>query len=272
MERDSLHIDKNKLICFKHGVASSIYDYDEYYIIKIFHGKWGYFQYENELESIRFLNLTNIQVPILKDCGFFQDEPYIAMEKVKGKNFLEFLINEENDDLTIYAKQFAKIQCDLHDTKIAEQMIHMKQRYYDIIKSMSIPEDIKEKIFKLIKNGDSLCHNDFHPGNLIINDSGLWLIDWANAGIFDVNIDYAKTLMSFDELNVVQEADLNLNRKKQIFINSYINCIKQEMNYNITKIDEAMELLGNIKDVCLNENKALLKIEIVERIEGQSKW
>ena len=47
-----------------------------------------------------------------------------------------------------------------------------------------------------LPDGDRLCHGDFHPGNCIIGDDGMRVIDWPNAYAGDPDADVARTLLT----------------------------------------------------------------------------
>jgi aminoglycoside phosphotransferase (APT) family kinase protein len=46
-----------------------------------------------------------------------------------------------------------------------------------------------------LPGGDALCHGDFHPGNVLLADSGPSIIDWFDAVSGDPAADIARTLL-----------------------------------------------------------------------------
>ena len=71
----------------------------------------------------------------------------------------------------------------------------------DSLDSTRIPEAARGRVrelFATLPEGDSLCHFDFHPGNVIESPDGPVIIDLASACIGEATADYARTLMLFD--------------------------------------------------------------------------
>lgn len=77
----------------------------------------------------------------------------------------------------------------------------------------------------------SLCHFDIHPGNLLISDSGLKLLDWEYASLGDRLIDIACVLEGFQ---------LNNSKQKQ-FLNAF-NLSTEQMQLPIC-LTQALSLL-----------------------------
>lgn len=64
------------------------------------------------------------------------------------------------------------------------------------IRSSQLPETkIKAALRRLrqLPDGDSLCHGDLHPGNLLVADGCLLAIDWASAGRGPAAFDVARS-------------------------------------------------------------------------------
>ncbi|KAF0811776.1 hypothetical protein IGB42_03793 [Andreprevotia sp. IGB-42] len=46
-----------------------------------------------------------------------------------------------------------------------------------------------------LPDGDALCHGDYHPRNVIVNDSGLHVIDWFDATLGDARADACRSYL-----------------------------------------------------------------------------
>jgi aminoglycoside phosphotransferase (APT) family kinase protein len=46
---------------------------------------------------------------------------------------------------------------------------------------------------RFLPQGSSLCHGDFHPGNVLLGPAGPVIIDWADAGVGHPGADVART-------------------------------------------------------------------------------
>ena len=53
-----------------------------------------------------------------------------------------------------------------------------------------------------LPDGDSVCHADFHPKNVMISESGLIVIDWVHAMRGNFHADVANTLLGLRPRNL----------------------------------------------------------------------
>ena len=51
---------------------------------------------------------------------------------------------------------------------------------------------------------DKVCHGDFTPSNIIVNDNGWYVIDWSHATQGNASADVARTYLIFN-LNYTEE-------------------------------------------------------------------
>lgn len=69
-----------------------------------------------------------------------------------------------------------------------------------VIEAGDLPSEARAVIMKRIRelpDGDSLCHMDFHPDNLICTDRGWMIIDWMNARSGSPLADIARSALIF---------------------------------------------------------------------------
>ena len=56
----------------------------------------------------------------------------------------------------------------------------------------------REKVLDILsglKDGDRVCHGDFHPGNIMLTDKGAIVIDWITVRLGNPMADFARTSM-----------------------------------------------------------------------------
>lgn len=115
-----------------------------------------------------------------------------------------------------------------------------------------------------LPDGNTLCHFDFHPGNIIIRDKEAFIIDWMTACIGDPNADVARTYLLF-RYGELQHVNYFVNKmililKKRIgriYISNYQN------DKNISNYDFEQWLLpvaaGRLSEwITVHERKQLL--------------
>jgi aminoglycoside phosphotransferase (APT) family kinase protein len=57
---------------------------------------------------------------------------------------------------------------------------------------------VEDRILPLLDDGDPrICHGDFHPLNVLVDDDRTSVVDWTDAGIGDRHADIARTAWLF---------------------------------------------------------------------------
>lgn len=138
--------------------------------------------------------------------------PFMIMERVAGKTMLERITANPFAVPRLLAAM-ADLHVELHrmpldgcpltaDRPLAErQLDNLRAR----IDRLGV-RDLDEGLAWLERNSDavadeelSLCHNDFHPMNILISDDGgrMTVIDWTDAALGDRHHDVARTVTLF---------------------------------------------------------------------------
>ncbi len=123
-------------------------------------------------------------------------------------------------------RQLGKILRQLHNVPISDD-IHMAEHGFDMRKhcqcyvqqlnqrpdNLSLFSAAAEDVFSWLQKHPStpvLCHQDIHPGNLLLTEKGILLLDWEYAAANDAYIDLASLLeslsLSAESFNVFQKA------------------------------------------------------------------
>lgn len=143
----------------------------------------------------------------------------IIMEYVNGQSMLDIMLQDGiRYDIEKNAEELAKLQCKvscLDGENFPKGHEVMRRR----ISSVScLDEDTKSKLIELLESlppGNSVCHTDLHPGNVIITEDGFRLIDWCDTMCDSPWLDVARTLLIFEsvtEIPGIDPVDLNKSR------------------------------------------------------------
>lgn len=123
----------------------------------------------------------------------------IIYSYIKGKT-LEQLMRENPDKLEAYLGQMADLQIEINNLRSAK-ISRLKDYLKRSIEGLDMIDDVKkyELLTRLgsMPNHVKLCHGDFEPGNVIINDSGVFIVDWLKAKQGNASADVAKTYLNF---------------------------------------------------------------------------
>jgi thiamine kinase-like enzyme len=119
------------------------------------------------------------------------------MEYIPGKT-LDQLIRENPEKHDELLELFVDLQIEMH-TKTSPMLNKLKDKLVGKIQSV---KDIDATTkYELLMRLDSmpkhikLCHGDFLPSNIIISDSGAYIIDWSHATQGNASGDVATTFL-----------------------------------------------------------------------------
>lgn len=143
------------------------------------------------------LGASFIKMPVLREVSVVDGRWAIAMDFVKGKT-LEQLMEENPDKMDTYINQLVDIHCEIHAQRMP-LLSKLKDKMARQIKSLSEIDEIKK--YELLTRLDSmpkhikLCHGNFEPKNIIINDEGTYVINWGSARQGNASADVARTYL-----------------------------------------------------------------------------
>jgi aminoglycoside phosphotransferase (APT) family kinase protein len=90
-----------------------------------------------------------------------------------------------------------RIHADLHRPEVPDELPSIHELITNRIhESARVPADIAGAALAALEDlpgGRSLCHGDFHPGNVLVTDGGPVVIDWTNASRGPAMADFART-------------------------------------------------------------------------------
>ena len=206
----------NKLVERK---TKEIYE-DNGKIIKLFVEDYSKANVLNEaLNQARVEEGTDLYIPKLIEVTKIEDRWAIVSENIKGIT-LEELMEKEPEKMDEHLAKFIDIQLTILSKQVP-LLNRMKEKFKRKINSASnINDNIKYELLHRLegmKNHTKLCHGDFNPSNIIINEKGeYFVIDWSHVTQGNASADVARTylLFSIQGKNDIAEKYLALFAKK----------------------------------------------------------
>ena len=187
------------------GATATVYEYGEEKVIKVFNEDISDKVITREFDNNRFAYEQKILVPqvfnIIKEDG----KTAIVMERVIGESFLKAIVQSPDKSLSL-SKKFAEIQYKMHcctTSELVTSKLRTLQEFFTERINYSQDLNSKEKsqlqaLLNAQKEGYSLCHNDFHPDNVIHSESKDIIIDWCDATSGNPWADVARTMLTLE--------------------------------------------------------------------------
>lgn len=203
-ENGKLNIDTLKMI--GQGNTAEIYEFEKNKIIKLFREGISKEIAIDEYEKAVFIQVYINNAPHVYDFIENNSRYGIIYERINGKDMIMVMI-KSIVKINYYSRMLAHIHMTVHKAIVnSEGDFTVKRKLTDDIEAVEVITDKNKKLLieylTKLPDGDSLCHFDFHPGNIMIEGKEPVIIDWMTACVGDPCADIARTyiMLSYGEL------------------------------------------------------------------------
>ena len=170
-------------------------------VIKEFSEKFPKSDILNEALNHARVEETGLPIPALRAVSVINGKWTISMDYIEGKT-LEQIMEEDPDNIEKYMNDFVNLQLKVQSHK-APLLNKLKDKMNRKISSLGgqVDATIRYELHTRLDsmpNHDKLCHGDFNPSNIIIdNDGNPHIIDWSHATQGNASADAARTYLLF---------------------------------------------------------------------------
>jgi len=152
---------------------------------------------ERQAAAITVAKQAGCPVPWAGEIIWFEGRPGMVMERVDGPDLLSS-VTQRPWTVVGSARLLARIHHELHHVSAPQSLPETREVLRQRIQSaVPIPKHLAAfalDVLGTLPDGGSLCHGDFHPGNLLLGSAGPVVIDWTGATRGHPDGDVARTL------------------------------------------------------------------------------
>ena len=156
---------------------------------------------------------TDLKMSRLLEVTKIENRWALVTEFIEGTP-LDVLMREHPEKEDEYLNLFIDIQLEIMSKKVPT-INRLKDKYRRKLAEADIDDTTRYELLQRLegtKNHDKLCHGDFNPSNVIINENGEYsIIDWAHATQGNASADVAKTFLLFSLNGQTELAEKYLN-------------------------------------------------------------
>ena len=169
--------------------------------IKLFIENYSKADILNEaLNQARVEEGTDLYMPKLLEVTKINNRWALVSEHIEGTP-LDVLMEQHPEKFDEYLNTFVEIQLTILSKQVP-LLNRIKEKYKrKINEAKNINDNIKYELLQRLegmKDHTKLCHGDYNPSNIIINEKGeYFIIDWSHATQGNASADVARTFLLF---------------------------------------------------------------------------
>ncbi len=161
------------------GYIAEVFAYGEGKVVKLLLDEDGAEAAEREAMVTSVARDAGLPVPKIWGLKTINNRPGIVMERIEGLTMMRW---GTTFPWRIYtgAKMMARLHAEAH-SRVGGDIPDLRERLKSRIEeSELVDEDMRSLALERLEplpDGDSLCHSDFHPDNIIMSKAGPVIID-----------------------------------------------------------------------------------------------
>jgi len=166
-----------------------------------------------------------------------------------------------------HARSLAELHVQIHRQSITGLPFYKDRLDDDIRNNPHLSETLRNKALRLLARlpqGESVCHGDYHPENVLITKAGPVVIDWMTASMGSPGADAARTslILSIGAKAAGEQVHPIIRTAIRLYHRTYIN------RYRALKPDTATQTTrwipviaaARLSENIIPEREALIKI------------
>jgi uncharacterized protein (TIGR02172 family) len=274
-------IDLEKYASIGEGRTADVFAYGDKRILKLFQDWIPAFVVEREFIVTRAAQAAGVPVPTTHELIELNGRHGIVFERVEGISLLAKLQAKPWELFTV-ASQLGELHAQIHESAAPVELPTQRQQ---IVNNIGATKDLAESEKQAVNSylmqlpeGESLCHGDFHPGNILMSARGPIIIDWLTGTRGNPLADVARTLLLIQTAGLPpgtpKHVRMMINISRSLLLEKYLNRYLQLRPAERKQIDQWRFPLiaARLREVLdYPKEKQLLLAQIKSMMKDESK-
>ncbi|GFN30046.1 phosphotransferase family protein [Paenibacillus xylaniclasticus] len=244
------------------GMTADVYEWGEGRRVVKLYNDWFQTDWIHQEASInQAIQEAGVHAPAALEYVEVEGRRGLVYEKIIGVSLLK-LIEASPQRIEEYAGAMARLHSSIHQCRTT-QLPRQKERLKNFIcQSQSVLGERTERICRYLLSlpgGDSICHGDFHPDNILMTEDRSYAIDWVDANIGDPMGDVTRTSLMIQ--TPYNPTDIPAEMLRQL---------KEKLNR--TYLEEYFRLTGTSEEQLECWILPVAAARLRENIPGERQW
>jgi aminoglycoside phosphotransferase (APT) family kinase protein len=178
------------------GRTAEVYRWGDNQVLKLFAAGTEPAAVEREAGIVRAVHAAGLPAPAVGNIVQVGQRLGLELERAVGPTLLELL-----QRVPWVVPRAARLMADVHLQIHARTAVPGLPQFallteQKLDRARGLDERRRAAVraaFRFLPQGTSVCHGDFHPGNVLLGPAGPVVIDWADAGLGHPGADVART-------------------------------------------------------------------------------
>jgi aminoglycoside phosphotransferase (APT) family kinase protein len=196
------------------GMCSDLYALPQNRILKLLHKRFARELAERELAITRALHASGVPTAAAYELREMDSRFGIVLERIDGRSLLQ-VVERKPWKLFYAARLLADLHAGVHQ-HLAPQCLPTQrsqcERWFANARDFT-PEQRTSALASLaqLPEGNTLCHGDMHPANILLSSGGPVIIDWSAATRGHALVDVARTCVLFESAKLPPESPVYMH-------------------------------------------------------------
>jgi thiamine kinase-like enzyme len=202
------------------GNTATVYEWEDDKVVKLFQKGYPKKAVEAEFRNAVEINNMSFGKPKAYEIIVLNERNGIIYDRVEGESLLDWVM--KTGDLQQCAVYMAKLHNQILLNSICGVTNYKRFLESNILKALSIDSSKRDEVLQILNKlpeGNTLCHGDLHPGNILIANGNAKIIDFMNVCHGHYLYDVARTVFLVEYTPVpseVEDKEMMMQLKKTL--------------------------------------------------------
>jgi uncharacterized protein (TIGR02172 family) len=165
------------------GYTADVYAWGPGRVLKLFHAGQDAERAEREFRTTRTVHAAGLPVPAAYELVEVGGRRGVMFERVDGPSLLDH-VQARPWKLPWAVRLLAELHTRIHQCPAPADLPAHRDWIADRIAVAQVSATVRDVAYRrliTLPDGNTICHGDFHPGNVLITDRGPVIVDWGRA-------------------------------------------------------------------------------------------